>query len=165
MCVCTCMCLLLCQCLRLRWYAFVCCWYTCIYVSTCACAFRVFSPVSWWRVIAEVNSEVERAREEWDALESIQPGELILLVTMGTTALTHCLTSATLAYRHGYQIHSSNPETSQALWLGRPQRGNETEPWHHSLPCLAFRHSWNILDVVDAQMYSQLQSYKRQPVL
>ena len=71
----------------------------------------VFSPSSPWRVIAEVNSEVERAREEWDALESIQPGELILLVAMGTTSLTHCLTSATLAYLHGYQTHSSNPET------------------------------------------------------
>lgn len=34
----------------------------------------------------EVSLEVERAQEEWDALESIQPGETNYLVTMETTS-------------------------------------------------------------------------------
>lgn len=42
----------------------------------CACGF----------VCLEVSSEVERAQEEWDALESIQPGETNYLVTMETTS-------------------------------------------------------------------------------
>lgn len=37
-------------------------------------------------VCLEVSLEVERAQEEWDALESIQPGETNYLVTMETTS-------------------------------------------------------------------------------